>query len=60
MGKRDVFTSVKNKEYEDGGKYFKKDSTRNKSHTKAAVSRNLKSFADIEEYDEDELNEMFD
>ena len=59
MGKRDIFTSVKNKQYEDGGKSFKKESSRNKSQTKATVSRSIQSLSDMEDFDDDELNELF-
>ena len=54
-------TSVRGKmlKYEDGGRAFQKDSNRNKSQTKANVSRNLQSASDLEDFDDDELNEMF-
>lgn len=54
-----MFDSVRNRQYEDGGKSFKKDSNRNKSQTKATVSRSIQSLSDMEDYDEDELNELF-
>ena len=60
MGKRDVYVGSKHREYEDGGKSFKKDSNRNRSQTKAVVSKSIQSLSDLEDYDEDELNEMFD
>jgi hypothetical protein len=59
LGKRDEVYGAKHRVYEDGGKSFKKDSNRNKSQTKATVSRSLQSISDLEDYDEDELNELF-